>query len=242
MPALSVVIPAYNEAENIVGALQDVLTDVASVVADLEIIVVDDGSRDKTAVLAMEIAANEPRISVVRQANQGHGPAILNGLAAAKGDWLLLLDSDRQILLGGFAEHWALTATHDAVLGLRRPRHDPPHRLLVSAGMRLLLKLQLGVWVGDAGTPYKLVRAAVWREERRSMRDGCWIPSALLAAGALRRRDLTVAEVPVIHQPRRHGPTTLNLRRLARFCTQGVAEILHYRRQLMRRPGRPGQQ
>lgn len=242
MPVLSVVIPAYNEAENIAGALHDVLADVASVVGDLEIIVVDDGSTDETAARAKEVAAAEPRITVISQANQGHGPAIMNGLASARGDWLLLLDSDRQVLLHEFAGHWALTATHDAVLGLRRPRHDPPHRLLVSAAMRLLFRLNLGVWVGDAGTPYKLVRASVWREERQYMRDGCWIPSALLAAGLLRRRNLKVVELPVVHQARSRGPTTLNLRRLARFCRQGVAEITHYSKQLKRRADRPGQQ
>ncbi|MER8956526.1 glycosyltransferase family 2 protein [Mesorhizobium sp. M0833] len=229
MPILSVIVPAYNEERNIEEAIDDVLQHVASTVPDLEIIIVDDGSRDKTAALAKALAVRDPRIVLIQQSNQGHGPALANGLAKATGDWLFLLDSDRQVPLDDFARHWQLTASHDVVLGFRRPRRDPPHRLLISAAMRLLLRLQLGVWVRDAGAPYKLIRADVWHTARQSMRPGCWIPSVLIAAAALQRPDLNTVELPVDHRPRRHGPSTLNLGRLAKFCREGVADVVDFR-------------
>lgn len=230
MPSLSVVFPAYNEEANIGGALEDVMRDIAPVVPDLEVIVVDDGSRDRTSEIASAFAAKDPRVKVIRQINQGHGPALANGLDAATGDWLLLIDSDRQISLAGFKRHWDMTGGADAILGMRRPRHDAWHRKIFSMGMRILLWLRLGVWTGDAGTPYKLVRADVWREARRSMRPGCCIPSVLLAASALRRKDIRVVEVPIEHKARELGETTLNLRRLARYAREGSADVEYFRK------------
>ena len=229
MPFLSVIIPAYNEENNIKGAIQDVLNDVAVVVPDLEVIVVDDGSRDRTAELASEIARRDGRVRVLTQFNRGHGPALVHGLAEATGEWVFLIDSDRQVSLKNFALHWVMTADHDAILGLRRPRRDPLHRLLISFAMRVLLRARLGIHAGDAGAPYKLVKRQVWQDACKMMRDGCWIPSVLLAAHVLRRRDIVAREVPVEHRRRSHGPSTLNLGRLARFCREGAIDVAFYR-------------
>ncbi len=229
MPVLSVIIPAYNEEKNIQRAIEDVLNDVAVVVPDLEVIVVDDGSRDRTGELANEMTRRDGRVRLVTQANRGHGPALVHGLAEATGEWLFLIDSDRQVSLKNFALHWALTADHDAILGLRRPRSDPLHRLVISFAMRLLLRARLGIHAGDAGAPYKLVKRRIWQEALKEMRDGCWIPSVLLAAHVLQRRDIVSREVPVEHRRRSHGPSTLNLGRLARFCREGASDVAFYR-------------
>jgi dolichol-phosphate mannosyltransferase len=229
MTSLSVIIPAYNEAESIVGALEDVFRDVATVVPDLEVIVVNDGSRDETAPLATTFAEREPRVRVITQVNQGHGPALVRGMNSAKGDWMLLLDSDRQVSLEDFAHHWTLTADYDVILGLRRPRADPLYRQFISILMRTLLLVQLGRNVRDGGAPYKLLRREVWMEARSVMRPNCWIPSVLLAAAALARKDLKVIELPIKHRARNHGPSTLNLKRLGTFCREGVADIAYFR-------------
>ena len=241
MPVLSVIIPAYNEEKNIQAAIEDVLNDVAAAVPDLEVIVLDDGSRDRTSDIAIEMARCDRRVRLVTQHNQGHGPALVHGIAEATGEWLFLIDSDRQVSLKNFAQHWALTADHDAILGLRRPRSDPLHRLVISFAMRLLLRARLGVHPGDAGAPYKLVRRQVWQDASKMMRDGCWIPSVLLAAHVLQRRDIVSREVPVEHRRRSHGPSTLNLNRLARFCREGAADVAFYRARMHRSPrGAPG--
>jgi glycosyltransferase involved in cell wall biosynthesis len=239
MPILSVIIPAYNEEQNIEGALDDVLKDVAAVVTDVEIIVVNDGSSDRTAAIVNDVARRDSRIRLLNQVNKGHGPALANGLAQAQGEWLLLLDSDRQVSLGEFAKHWAMTSQYDAILGLRRPRRDPLHRLVISFFMRLLLRVQLGTAVDDAGAPYKLVRRQIWLQTSKMMRDGCWIPSVLLAAHVLQRRDVHAIEVPVLHQERPHGRSTLNLRRLVRFSREGAADIAYYRERMKMTPPVP---
>jgi dolichol-phosphate mannosyltransferase len=241
MPILSVIIPAYNEEQNIEGALDDVLKDVGSVVTDVEIIVVNDGSTDRTAAIVNDVAQRDSRIRLLNQVNKGHGPALANGLEQARGEWVFVLDGDRQVSLSEFAKHWAMTAEYDAILGLRRPRHDPLHRLVISFFMRLLLRLQLGTAVGDAGAPYKLVKREIWLQASQMMRDGCWVPSVLLAAHGLHRRDIRAIEVPVMHQKRHHGYSTLNLRRLVRFSREGAADIAHYRKRMKKNAAVPAQ-
>src|ERR1700737_3073109 len=96
---LSVVVAAFNERTSIKQAIDDIITYVAPHVPTLEIVVVDDGSTDGTAHILDEIAAKTTLVRVIHRANGGHGPALISGLRAARGENLLLLDADRQINL-----------------------------------------------------------------------------------------------------------------------------------------------
>jgi glycosyltransferase involved in cell wall biosynthesis len=90
-PAVSVVIAAYNAA----ATLPETLASLArQTFTDWEAVVVDDGSTDDTAAVAERLAAGDPRIRVLRQANAGHSAARNAAIAAARGDWIVCLDSD----------------------------------------------------------------------------------------------------------------------------------------------------
>jgi dolichol-phosphate mannosyltransferase len=231
-PELSVIMPAYNEAANIAGALDEVVRHVFAVVPVAELILIDDGSRDATYELACDHARQEPRIRVIRQPNAGHGPALLHGLREARGSYCLLLDSDRQIGLQHFAESWALAQQCDAVLGVRRDRQDPRHRLVLSAAVRRLAAV-LGIHAADANAPYKLVRRDLAQAAAALMPPQALIPSILLTV-YLRRRACRVIEQPVPHFARRAGVTTLNLKRLSVFCRKALIELFRFDRALSR--------
>ena len=91
--AVSVVIPAYNEAKVIEASVRRVL---ASTGVTLEIVVVDDGSKDGTSDVITAAFANEPRVHLITQANAGKAAAVNNGIAAAKGEIIIALDADTQ--------------------------------------------------------------------------------------------------------------------------------------------------
>ena len=90
---VSVVIPAYNEAKVIAASVRRVL---ASTGVNLEIIVVDDGSKDGTSDVMTAAFADEPRVRLITQANAGKAAAVNNGIAAAKGEIIIALDADTQ--------------------------------------------------------------------------------------------------------------------------------------------------
>ena len=96
---LSVIMPVYNEEGAIVAAVDEVKQFILEFVPESELVVVDDGSRDDTGRLLDAAASGDPRIRVIHQPNGGHGAALLTGLKASHGEYIFLIDSDRQIPL-----------------------------------------------------------------------------------------------------------------------------------------------
>ena len=96
MPLVSVIIPAYNAEEYISQALSSVLSQTLS---DIEVIVVDDGSTDRTASIVEELTHRDGRIRLIRQENQCAGVARNKGMEVAEGKYLYFLDADDWIEL-----------------------------------------------------------------------------------------------------------------------------------------------
>jgi dolichyl-phosphate beta-glucosyltransferase len=96
VPALSIVIPAYNEETRLPPTLQAVRAYLeSSPYPDAEIIVVDDGSQDGTAKVVERLAAGEPRLRLLRNpGNRGKGYSVRHGMLEARGDWILFSDAD----------------------------------------------------------------------------------------------------------------------------------------------------
>lgn len=223
--------PAYNEEDGIQRAVHDIRRDVLDVVKQAELVVVDDGSKDRTGALLDQLAAEDPRIRVLHQSNQGHGPALRAGLDAAQGDFLLLVDGDGQIPLENFATFWRTTSMLDGIIGIRQNRQDPRHRLVLSSAVRLLLRILFDIRLADANIPFKLIRSSVWREARPLIPADCRIPSLFLAVFLATRR-ARFEQIPVSHRARETGKTTLQYGRLAAFCWGAMRQLILFRRNL----------
>ena len=105
MVELSVVLPAYNESENIEEMVADVVEAVERLTQDYEVIVVDDGSRDGTAPVVNSLEERYPQLRLVRHVeNQGYGAAVFSGLTAAAKDFVFFTDADRQFDLAEIEE------------------------------------------------------------------------------------------------------------------------------------------
>lgn len=235
MPIISVVMPAYNEELTISDAIEDVIKHVVAITGDAEFIIVDDGSRDQTAAIVRKLREKHRCIHLLQQANGGHGPALRAGIEAATGDWLLLLDSDCQVDLAAFAEHWRARESFDVFLGIRSPRHDPFFRLVISWWMKRALSLFARVAPLDAGAPYKIISRNAWTAARPWINSSSWIPSVLLAAFVLQDKSLRVVQRNIKHNVRPNGESTLNAKRLIRFCWFAMYGIIAFGRALSTR-------
>jgi dolichol-phosphate mannosyltransferase len=226
---LSVIMPVYNEEGAIVAAVEEVQRLVLDVVPGAELVVVNDGSRDRTGALLDEAAAKDARIHVVHQVNGGHGKALLAGLGKASGEYLFLIDSDRQILLDDFKAAWAeIEAGRDAVFGVRRRRFDPAFRLYLSALVRESVNVLFRVRLHDANVPYKLFRRAVWTEVRDCVPEDTLAPSMFLAIAA-KSRGYNIVELDVTHKERDTGEVSLRHFRLLKFCAKGLVQMVGLR-------------
>lgn len=229
---LSVVMPVYNEEDAIVAAVEEVRRLVLDYVPGSELVVVNDGSRDRTGVLLDGAAAQDPRVRVIHQPNTGHGGAVMAALGAARGEFVFMLDSDRQIPLDDFPKAWGeIAAGRDAVFGVRRRRHDPVLRLYLTVVIRAAVRLLFGVQLYDANVPYKLLRKSIWDEARPLVPDDTLAPSLFLAIIA-KRRGHDIVELDVTHKERDTGEVQIRRMKLLKFCARGLSQLLTLRRRV----------
>ena len=233
---VSVIMPAYNEADGIRTAVAAVQEHVLDRVPGAEVIVVNDGSRDRTGELLDEIAATDPRVRVLHTQNGGHGTALMRGLAEARGDYVFLIDGDNQIPLEAFQQLWTVAQNgagprRDGVFGVRHVRHDAHIRRVLTRVIRWSLFLMFGVRIKDANVPYKLVRRTVWLDAKRYIPDGTLAPSLFLAV-YMKRKQSDLAFVDVAHRDRVTGTVSIRRWKLIKFCARGFRQLLDLRRAL----------
>jgi glycosyltransferase involved in cell wall biosynthesis len=221
--SLTVVLPAYNEQDNIQQAVRVASGAAAGLVAEHEIVVVDDGSRDATPerLRALEAELGGPLRVLRHPVNRGYGAALRAGFDAARGDLVFYTDSDNQFDLGQLASALPLMVEHDAVLGYRLHRQDPLTRICTSAVFNRLTCLVLGMRVRDLNCSFKLFR----REILQSLpleSDDFFIDAELVAR--LHRAGGRYTQMPVRHFPRTAGRSSVRasdvprtLRSLARM-------------------------
>jgi glycosyltransferase involved in cell wall biosynthesis len=225
---LSVIMPAYNEGACIAEAVDEVRRWVLDCVPDAELVVVDDGSKDRTGAILDELAAADPRIRVIHQPNGGHGRALRTGLDAAEGEYLFLIDSDRQIPLQAFADLWGEAQTADGAFGIRVKRNDPRLRRGLTRLVRYALAVLFRTWIYDANIPFKVIHRRVWEEARPLIPQETLAPSLFLAVFAVRAGfALAFREVP--HRDRETGVVSIRRWKLLKFCGRAFRQLLVFR-------------
>lgn len=229
LPELSVVMPAYNEEGGITDAVRAVQEHVFSIVPNAELVAVNDGSRDKTGAILDDLAGRDPRLRPVHKKNGGHGPALISGVAASRGRFLFLIDSDNQIPLDSFGDLWRqVHSGYDAAFGVRTARNDARLRRVLTRVIRAALTLLFGVRLRDANIPFKLFRRGLWNEAERLIPTDTLAPSIFFAVYAY-KSGAKIAFVEVAHRDRSTGEVSIKRWKLIKFCTRGLRQLLAFR-------------
>jgi glycosyltransferase involved in cell wall biosynthesis len=231
MPSISLVMPAYNEADNIEPMVAEATPALESVTDDYEIIVVDDGSKDETAAVSRRVMDEHPHVRLVQHpVNQGFGAAVLTGLTSAEKDWVFYTDADRQFVLSELKNFVSLMDRADLIAGYRAPRRDPFLRVFYGKGWSMLCTLLFGYTVRDVDCGFKLFRREVIEELAPQVQSrGATFSIEWLARA--RRAGYRFVELPVSHRPRVAGSQTgANINVIVR----AFRELLQVRLQLWR--------
>jgi glycosyltransferase involved in cell wall biosynthesis len=204
-PSLSVFFPAYNDAPSLPALVRRTFSVLNANVADYEIIVVDDGSRDETAQVLDALAAEfGPRFRIVTHpVNRGYGGALRSGFAAAQKDFVFYTDGDGQY---DPAELPALLErvgpSTGLVNGYKLERHDPAHRVWIGAVYNFSARLLFAIRIRDIDCDYRLIRRALLDKIHLTSTSGT------ICVELVRKLELSrcqIAEVGVHHYPRQHG-------------------------------------
>ncbi len=206
MPSLTISMPAYNEEANI-GLMIDMAREkIAPLVDDLEIIVCNDGSKDKTAEVVRQISQQDPRVRLVEHpVNQGYGAAMRDAIWAASKELVFMTDSDRQFDLSELARFLPRIGQADMVIGYRYARSDPWHRRFFGHGWSWLVNLLFGYTARDVDCAFKLFKRKVI--ETIQVESGGAMFSAEFLVKA-KRAGFKIVEEPVSHHPRVAGKQT----------------------------------
>lgn len=206
MPSLTISMPAYNEEANI-GLMIDMARDkVAPLVDDLEIIVCNDGSKDRTAEVVRQISQQDPRVKLVEHpVNQGYGAAMRDAIWAASKELIFMTDSDRQFDLSELVRFLPRIGQADMVIGYRYARSDPWHRRFFGHGWSWLVNLLFGYTARDVDCAFKLFKRKVI--ETVQVESGGAMFSAEFLVKA-KRAGFKIVEEPVSHHPRVAGKQT----------------------------------
>ncbi len=201
--------PAFNEAENIQVMIEETVQAVSPLVDDYEIVVVDDGSQDDTAVIVQSLIPQYPQLRLVQhEENKGYGTAVFTGLTHASKDLVFFTDADRQFDLGEIEKLLAEIDRADLVVGYRAPRRDPFMRRLNGRCWSGLVTLLFGYTARDIDCAFKLMRRQVVKTLREEITSGGATFSAEFLVRA-KRAGFCIAEVPITgHRPRVAGSPT----------------------------------
>lgn len=228
---LSLVLPAFNEAEGLEGVVRPLARALKDAGIDYELVIVDNGSSDATGVVIDQLALSDSRVrKTVVPVNQGFGWGVLRGMQWASGRFVGYMGSDGQIMPEDVIDVYRLAASAgcDIAKVRRISREDGLLRGLQSWCFNRLLCALFGVRCADInGSPKILARETA---ERLALSSRDWFIDAELMIKA-QRLGLSVAEHPVVFRARARGRSHVSsatalefLRNIVRYRRHGVEE------------------
>lgn len=204
--SLSLVLPCFNEEGNIERVVRNAALWLSFAVHDAEIIVVNDGSKDRSGEILAVLSREDSRVRVVTHpVNRGYGAALRSGCDAAVKEFVAFMDGDGQFHASDLALLLPHLAEVSFVTGYRVHRADPLRRKLNAALYGLLLRFYVGLHVRDVNCALKVFRRSLWPRIRPDATGALFNAEVFVA---LREHGIRWKEVPVPHYPRTAGAQT----------------------------------
>lgn len=227
MDKLYIVIPAYNEEENIESVINDWYPIVEKIGNGSRLVIIDDGSKDSTYSIIKEAAGKLDQLEALTKPNGGHGDTILYGYKYAidKGaDYIFQTDSDGQTLSEEFWPFWERRQETDMVIGHRKGRQDGLSRIFVTKTLKFILWLCFHVRIKDANTPFRLMKASTLKNYLNLIPEGYNLSNVLISV-IYARKKLQVEYMPITFRPRQGGINSINMKRIFRIGRQAVLDF-----------------
>ena len=222
----TIVLPAFNEEDNLAHVVDDLLATFERLDAPCDVLIVDDGSTDRTPQIADDFAARVKNVRVIHhRRNLGFGGALRTGYAHAAGDLVVVIPTDRQFQCRDLTKCLPFLEDHDVICCVRRRRRDPFARRVASTAYRTLVQLLFGLELEDINW-VKIYKLQMIRQIDIESQGPFIDTEILLKLAGLGAR---IKQVDVPHYPRVAGQATgASLRAMAKT----FLDLFHLRRRL----------
>lgn len=220
--ALSIFFPFWNEEKNIERVVKKAIPIAEKVADKWEIIMVDDGSADKTLEIARKLASQNPYLRVASHTpNRGYGAALKEGITSAQYDFVVFNDGDGQFDFAEVSKFIEKIDTADMVIGYREKRHDQPFRHFLMYLLKIWDFIFFGFTFRDIDCGFKMFKKNKLAEIMPYISEGAMFSTEILARA--RRAKHTIVEVEVSHYPRKFGDQSgANLRVVLRAIFESL--------------------
>ncbi len=203
---LSIFFPCFNEEPNVEKVALGALAVARRISDDYEIIIVNDGSSDRTGEIADRLSRQYPEIRVVHhERNKGYGAALQSGFKSARKELVFYTDGDGQFNIEEITKLLPLIEEYDIVSGYRINRRDPMIRKVNAFLWGTLVNLLFKFKISDVDSAFKLYRREIF-DQITMESQGALIDTEVLAKA--RAKGFTITEVGVTHYPRQAGEQT----------------------------------
>ena len=221
---ISIVLPIHNEFHNLSDLLNqwnNELNKVKSIT--YEFVLVEDGSTDGTKELVIQLEKIFPIINLSAKLKRGYSRAVLDGIRAATGDYILCTDSDNQIKVKSLIDNLNnLPGDNEFLLGIRFPRNDPLIRIVYSKLFKLLHNILFRSKISDPSCPFVIGKSEEFKKLPESLllkcREGFWWAFTAVCI----KFNIKIKETKIQHFERRYGNSGYSIKKIPLIATRNI--------------------
>ena len=234
MDTLYIVVPAYNEADNIRQLVEDwyPVVQAHDGGGKSRLVVINDGSKDKTYEILKQLSLGRPFLEPVTKPNGGHGPTVLYGYRYALkhgADYIFQTDSDGQTLPSAFEAFWKNRSDYAAIFGKRSKRQDGFGRKFVERTLCILLFFIFGVRIPDSNAPFRLMKRSFLEKYVPILHPDYNLPNVMLTTFAAYFHEKAIYR-EITFRPRQGGKNSINMKKIFKIGWKALGDFAHYHR------------
>ncbi|MCL2435893.1 MAG: glycosyltransferase family 2 protein [Lentimicrobiaceae bacterium] len=231
---LYIVMPAYNEADNINAVVEQWHPIVEKIGNGSKLVIFNDGSKDNTYQKMQELAEKYPCFIAETKPNSGHGATCLYAYRYAiekNADFIFQTDSDGQTDPDEFWKFWEHRHQYDLGIGIRNARQDGFSRVVVTKTLRFIVWCIFGVWVKDANTPFRLMKRENLINYLAIIPENFFLANVVLSVISAKKKE-KIFWCPITFKPRQAGVNSINIKRIIKIGFKALKDFRTINKQL----------
>lgn len=234
MDKLYIVIPAYNEEENIEAVAREWHEVVTKVGETSKLVIIDDGGKDSTYQILEKLQNELTQLVPIKKKNSGHGATVqyaYNYALSQQADYIFQTDSDGQTIPEEFYEFWAKRKEHDVIIGFRKNRKDGFSRIFVTKTLRIVLFCIFRLWIIDANTPFRLMKSDVLEKYMSRIPEGYNLTNVLLSV-VFKKYNENIIFIPITFRERQGGVNSIDFKKIIKIGKVATNDFMKLRKSI----------
>lgn len=231
---LYIIIPAYNEEENIESVAREWHEVVEKIGNGSKLVIINDGSKDGTYKKLRQLKKELPCLEPIDKQNEGHGATVLYGYNYAlkkNASYIFQTDSDGQTIPDEFWQFWEMRHEYSAIIGHRNHRQDGFSRVFVTKTLKAVLFLVFGLNITDANTPFRLMNQETLRKYYKRIPEKFNLSNVMLTVLMVDGKE-NIKFIPITFRPRQGGVNSINFKKITKIGVQAVKDFRRIKKEM----------